>query len=66
MIIDNKRKLIYLNGFEWWLDKTQSPPIIYHSQDSNEGYSIYSAFLTRDESRQLLDYVKYGKNEENG
>jgi hypothetical protein len=61
-----KRIKLYINGFEWWLDKTVSPPKVYLTETCNEGVSIYSKHFTLDENRQVSDFIKYGKNNENG
>lgn len=63
--LNNVRKKIYINGFEWWLDINSTPPMIYISEYSKDGFSVYSKHFTIDERKQVLDYIKYGRNEEN-
>ena len=64
----NKREKIFLNGFEMWLDREKS--MLYdkkHSQHgvgfdvmgNDDGIYIHSQHLTKDEKRQLIDYLKY-------
>ena len=61
------RKKIYINGFEWWLNKESFPPRVFLTETSEEvGISIYSNHFMLDEKRQIEDYIKYGKNDENG
>lgn len=62
---NNNREKIYINGFEWWLDKIQTPPKVYHTSTSKEeGISIYSNHFTGDERKQVLDFIKYGRKGE--
>jgi hypothetical protein len=65
-----KREKIFLNGYEMWLDRDKM--MIYDNEQSQKGISfdvsgegegtyIFSQHLTKDEKRQLLDYIKYGR-----
>ncbi len=66
-IKESKREKVLLNGFEMWLDRDKL--MIYDKENSEngigfdvagEGDGIYilSQHLTKDEKRQLLDYIK--------
>lgn len=61
-----ERKKIFVDGFEWYLDKKSTPPMLYHTSNGNEGISVYSNHFMADERKEILDYIKYGKNKENG
>ncbi|MFA5586369.1 MAG: hypothetical protein WDA02_07490 [Saccharofermentanales bacterium] len=67
---EGKREKIFLNGYEMWLDRDKL--MIYDKEDSKKGIGfdvagegdgiyIHSQHLTKDEKRQLTDYLKYGK-----
>lgn len=67
---ESKREKIFLNGYEMWLDRDKL--MIYDSEISNKGIHfdvagegdgiyIHSQHLTKDEKRQISDYLKYGK-----
>ena len=69
---NSKREKIFLNGFEMWLDrdklmiydKEQSKNgIIFDVAGTDDGISINSQYLTKDEKRQLADIIKYGRKE---
>lgn len=55
------RKKIYINGFEWWLEIINNTPFIYISETSQDGLSIYSKDITKNEREQVLNIIKYGK-----
>jgi hypothetical protein len=65
-----KREKIFLNGYEMWLDREKL--MLYDKEDSQHGIGfdvagegdgiyIFSQHLTKDEKRQLTDYMKYGR-----
>jgi hypothetical protein len=65
-----KREQVFLNGYEYWLDRDKM--MIFDKEDTKngihfdiagegEGISIFSQHLTKDEKRQLLDYIKYDR-----
>lgn len=67
---ESKREKIYLNGYEMWLDRDKL--MIYDKEESkhgigfdvageNDGIYILSQHLTKDEKRQLLDYMRFGR-----
>lgn len=67
---EGKREKIFLNGYEMWLDREKL--MLYDKEDSNSGVGfdvagegdgiyIFSQHLTKDEKRQLIDYMKYGR-----
>jgi hypothetical protein len=67
---EGKREKIFLNGYEMWLDRDKM--MIFDKEDTKngihfditgegDGISIFSQHLTKDEKRQLLDYIKYGR-----
>ena len=58
---EGKREKIFLNGYEMWLDRDKL--MLYDKEDSQEcdGIYIFSQHLTKDEKRQLTDYMKYGR-----
>lgn len=67
---ESKREKIFLNGYEMWLDRDKL--MIYDSEVSKngihfdvagkgDGIYIHSQHLTKDEKRQISDYLKYGK-----
>jgi len=67
---EGKREKIFLNGYEMWLDRDKL--MLYDKEESNngihfdmsgegDGISIFSQHLTKDEKRQLLDYIKYNR-----
>lgn len=51
------RKKVFLNGYEYWLDSEKQ--VFYDKEESTDGISIWSNHVTKDERRQLLDYIKY-------
>ena len=42
---ESKKEKIFINGFEYYLDNL----LIYNKEDSNDGISIYSNRLTKNE-----------------
>jgi len=67
---EGKREKIFLNGYEMWLDRDKM--MIFDKEDTKngihfdiagegDGISIFSQHFTKDEKRQLLDYIKYGR-----
>jgi hypothetical protein len=65
---EDKREKIFLNGFEMWLDRDKL--MLFDKEDSKngmhfdvggegDGIYIFSSHLTKDEKRQLVDYLKY-------
>lgn len=67
---ESKREKIFLNGYEMWLDRDKQ--VIYDKEYSQhglhydvagdgDGISIFSNHLTKDEKRQLMDYLKNRK-----
>jgi hypothetical protein len=67
---EGNREKIFLNGYEMWLDRDKM--MIFDKEDTKngihfdiagegDGISIFSQHLTKDEKRQLLDYIKYGR-----
>lgn len=67
-INESKREKIFLNGYECWLDRENL--VLYDKEYSKnglvfdtDGISIWSSHLTKDEKRQLLDYLKFGRQE---
>lgn len=53
------REQIFINGYEYWIDKEKNPIMLYDTVDSNNGISIESIHWTRDEKRQIMDFIKY-------
>lgn len=62
------RGKIFINGWEYWIDVNKR--ILYDSETSKNGIyfdiygehdSIGSSHLTKDEKRQILEYIKYGR-----
>ena len=67
---EGKREKIFLNGYEMWLDREKL--MLYDKEDSQHGIGfdvagegdgiyIFSQHLTKDEKRQLTDYMKFGR-----
>lgn len=67
---ESKIEKIFLNGYEMWLDRDKL--MIYDKEDlkkgigfdiagEGDGIYIHSQHLTKDEKRQISDYLKYGK-----
>ena len=61
--LNESREKIFLNGYEYWLDKEKM--VIYDKESSTkgihydtDGISVWSTHLTKDEKRQLLKYIK--------
>jgi len=57
----SKREKIFVNGYEYWMDRTKDPIMFYESENSKNGISIESVSWTRDEKRQIMDFIKYGR-----
>lgn len=66
----SKREKVFLNGFEMWLDRERL--MLYDKEESKHGTNfdvagegdgiyIFSSHLTKDEKKQLTEYLKYGK-----
>ena len=56
----SRREKTYLNGYEMWLNREKL--MLYDKEDSaGDGIYIFSQHLTKDEKRQLTDYIKYGR-----
>ena len=54
-----KREKVFLNGHEIWLDREKL--MLYDKEHSaGDGIYIFSQHLTKDERRQILDYMEYG------
>ena len=56
---ESKKEKIFINGFEYYLDRDNL--LIYNKEDSNDGISIYSNRLTKNEKEQILDFIKFGR-----
>ena len=56
---ESKKEKIFINGFEYYLDRDNL--LIYNEEDSNDGISIYSNRLTKNEKDQIWDYIKFGR-----
>lgn len=54
---ESKKEKIFINGFEYYLDNL----LIYNKEDSNDGISIYSNRLTKNEKDQIWNYIKFGR-----
>lgn len=59
-----KREKIFLNGFEFWLDREKK--VLYDKEESKNGIpyddngtSLWSSHLTENERQQLLNYIKH-------
>jgi len=59
--IKTMREQIFINGHIYYLDRNKMK--IYENKNSNEddGISVYSGHLTKNEKRQIEDYIKYGR-----
>lgn len=54
------REKIHINGYDYWLDKEEEK--IYPSELSTNGvFFMDSIHVTKDEKRQINNYIKYGK-----
>jgi hypothetical protein len=63
---EGNREKIFLNGYEMWLDRDKM--MIFDKEDTKngihydtDGISVWSSHLTKDERKQLMDYLKYGR-----
>jgi len=56
---ESKKEKIFINGFEYYLDRDNL--LIYNKEDSNDGISIYSNRLTKNEKDQIWNYIKFGR-----
>lgn len=56
---ESKREKFFINGFEYYLDRDNL--LIYNKEDSNDGISIYSNRLTKNEKEQIWDFIKFGR-----
>lgn len=56
---ESKKEKIFINGFEYYLDRDNL--LIYDKEDGNDGISIYSNRLTKNEKDQIWDYIKFGR-----
>ena len=56
---ESKKEKIFINGFEYYLDRDNL--LIYNKEDSNDGISIYSNRLTKNEKEQIWDFIKFGR-----
>ena len=56
---ESKKEKILINGFEYYLDRDNL--LIYNKEDSNDGISIYSNRLTKNEKDQIWNYIKFGR-----
>lgn len=56
-----KREKIYVNGFKWWLDREKL--MLYEKENStaNDGTYLFSQYVTKDERRQIINYMKFGR-----
>ena len=52
---ENKKEKIFINGFEYYLDRENL--LIYDKDNSNDGISIYSNRLTKNEKEQIKKYL---------
>lgn len=55
----SNREKVLINGYEYWVDREKM--VLYDKEESNNGISVWSSHLTKDESKQLMDYLKYGR-----
>lgn len=55
----NKKVKISINGYEWFVDLNSNPLMIYDTEKSNNGQSIYDKGITKNEREQILNYIKY-------
>jgi len=53
------REKIYINGFEYWMDCNSNPIMFYDSEFSKNGISINYSKWTKDELRQIREFLKY-------
>lgn len=67
--VKTKKEKVFINGYEYWIDIEKM--VLYDKEESkngihyeNDGISIRSSHLTKDERRQLMDYLKYRLNNE--
>jgi len=60
-----KREKIFINGYEYWMDRTKNmennsyPIMFYESETATNGISFEDVHWTKDEKRQINDYIKY-------
>ena len=61
---EQKREKVFLNGYEYWLDREKQ--VLYDKEDaingvyySDDGVSIWSSHLTKNERQQLLNHIRY-------
>lgn len=63
----NERVPVFINGWEYWLDKEQQ--FIYPTEIATNGITyvsdngtyLFSTHLTPNERKQVLDFIKYGR-----
>lgn len=53
------REKIYINGYEYWIAKEHGTVMFYDSETAKNGISIEDVKWTKDELRQIREYVKY-------
>ena len=61
MKIFNVFERVFLNGFEYQLNRDKLLLRDKNSNNDADNISIYSNRLTKNEKQQLQDYIKYGK-----
>jgi len=62
----SNREKVLINGYKYWIDREKM--VLYDNEESDngidcdiDGISIRSNHLTKDERRQLMNYLEYGR-----
>ena len=60
----SNREKVLINGYEYWVDREKM--VLYDKEETTngihydtDGTSVWSSHLTKDERKQLMDYLKY-------
>jgi len=56
--LNNMREKIFINGYEYWMDRGKNPIMFYDSETATNGISIEYVHWTKDEIRQINEYLK--------
>lgn len=53
------RKPITINGFVWYIGLEAGDITLWKDENSTQGYSLYSGFITMDERKQIKESKAY-------
>lgn len=56
------KEKIYVNGYEYWIDISSNPVKLYETKNADHGVLMDSVTWTKDERRQIREYMLYRSN----